>query len=218
VGACDVVRPSVSEIVRAPTAGASAAAAASPATRRGRIAIALVVTVASTAAATVLPALAADKRHTIDASRALDAAAAPDLVVTSTPADPTPLVERSQWVFDLRWDRGDVWLLDVAPLELRAPQATPRAMGRFALELFEGPALVERVRFDFPMLGAPEPGDAGWTAPPSLTQKLRTRVGVIFPATTRGTRLELWDRATSRRWSLPWPPAAGAATSDASAG
>ncbi len=206
MGACDVVLPGVSEILRGDV-------------RRGRIGVALIVTVASAAAVTVLPALAADARHTIDASRALDAApSAPDLVVTSTPADPTPLIERSQWVFDLRWDRGDVWLLDVEPLELRAPQATPRAMGRFALELFEGPALIERVRFDFPMLGAPEPGDAGWKAPPSLTQKLRTRVGVVFPATPRGTRLELWDRATNRRWSLPWPPAAGPAAIDAGSG
>jgi hypothetical protein len=185
---------------------------------RRRAVVALVVTAASAAAVTVLPALAADPHHTIDASRALDAASAPDLVITPTPADPTPLVERSQWVFDLRWDRGDVWLLEVQPLELRAPQATPRVMGRFALELFEGPALVERVRFDFPMLGAPEPTDGGWKTPPSFAPKLRTRVGVVFPATSRGTRLELWDRATNRRWSLPWPPARGPVTSDAGAG
>ena len=36
------------------------------------------------------------------------------------------------------------------------PRETPRAMGRFALELFEGPALIERVRFDFPLLGPPD--------------------------------------------------------------
>jgi hypothetical protein len=79
-------------------------------------------------------------------------------------------------------------------------------MGRFALELFEGNALIERVRFDFPLLGAPEALDAGLTPAPSLTQKLRTRIGVVFPATLRGTRLELLDRATGRRWSIPWPP------------
>jgi hypothetical protein len=193
--------------------------------RRGRVVLALGVALASVAAAATLPALAADKHHTIDASRALEAGplpgAPPDLVLTSTPADPTPLVERAQWVFDLRWDRGDVWLVGVNPLELPARQATPRAMGRFALELFEGPALVERVRFDFPLLGAPEPGDGGWSSAPSFTSKLRTRVGVVFPATSRGTRLELLDRATNRRWALPWPlstvPTSDAA-SDASAG
>ena len=57
-----------------------------------------------------------------------------------------------------------------------------------------------KARFDFPLLGAPEP-DAG----PSLTNKLRTRIGVMFPATGHGTRLDLVDRATGRRWALPWP-------------
>jgi hypothetical protein len=210
------VRPALKE-----TRGLRAGAARD---RRGRVAAAVGVALAYVAAALALPALAADPRHTIDASRALDAGplpgAPPDIVVTSTPADPTPLVERSQWVYDLRWDRGDVWLVGVNPLELRAPQATPRAMGRFALELFEGPALIERVRFDFPLLGAPEPGEGGSTWVPSFTQKLRTRVGVVFPATPRGTRLDLWDRATNRRWALPWPPTAApsAGAGDASAG
>lgn len=153
--------------------------------------------------ACALSALAGDR--VIDASRVFDAGAPPaappdDLVVTRTPPDPPPLVETSQWVFDLRWDRGDVWLLGVHALELPAPRATPRAMGRFALELFEGPTLIERVRFDFPLLGAPD--EEGGI---SLTRRLRTRIGVLFPATRRGTRLELWDRATNRRWALPWP-------------
>jgi hypothetical protein len=87
-------------------------------------------------------------------------------------------------------------------------------MGRFALELFEGKALMERVRFDFPLLGAGEGldvPDAGTRRPlhadpPSLVPKLVTRIGVMFPATTRGTMLQVWDRATDRRWTLPWPP------------
>jgi hypothetical protein len=166
----------------------------------------LIILASLACAAVALSALADPPRRRIDAGRALDAGArsTPDIVVTPTPADPPPLVERQQWVFDLRWERGDVWLLGVHALDLRAPQATPRVMGRFAIELFEGTALIERVRFDFPLLGVPEPEDAGNT--PSLTKKLSTRVGVVFPATTRGTRLELWDRATNRRWSLPWPP------------
>lgn len=157
----------------------------------------------------VLSALAGEPARTIDASRALDAGSLHGLpvefVVTRSPPDPPPLVEQTQWVFDLRWERGEVWLLGVHELRLATPQATPRAIGRFALELFEGTALVERVRFDFPLLGAPERGDGGWADPVSLTQRLRTRIGVVFPATQRGTRLELLDRATNRRWALPWP-------------
>jgi hypothetical protein len=162
-------------------------------------------------------AMADEARRVIDVSRLLDGGPGPapnlaDIPITRTPPDPPPLVDRSQWVFDLRWDRGDVWLLATHALELPDARATPRVMGRFALELFEGPALIERVRFDFPLLGPPEP-DGGV----SITRKLRTRIGVVFPATKRGTRLDLLDRATDKRWSMPWPPVDSAAFLDGGA-
>ncbi len=152
-----------------------------------------------------LAATAAEPRGTIDVTRGLDAGADdvpfPNLSLSRSPADPEPLVARARWVFDLRWDSGDVWLLGVRVEELPSPRPTPRAMGRFALELFEGPALIERVRFDFPLLGAFEP-DGGV----SLSRRLRTSIGVYVPVTPRGTRLLLVDRATAHRWELPWPP------------
>jgi hypothetical protein len=133
--------------------------------------------------------------------------------VSKIPPDPPAMRERQQWVFDLRYDRGDLYLVGVHPLDLGAPQETPRVMGRFALELFEGPTLIERVRFDFPFLGASEASrDAGNPISPEarFEPKLTTRIGVVFPATTRGTRMELWDRATGQRWPLPWPIEEGA--------
>lgn len=128
--------------------------------------------------------------------------------VSKIPPDPKPLVESSRWLFDLRYDKGDVILLSTQKEVLGVPTASPRTMGRFALELFEGPTLIERVRFDFPMLGGTpsDPGD-GIRKPPDLEARLVTRIGVYFPATLRGTRLELWDRKTDQRWALPWPPA-----------
>jgi hypothetical protein len=141
-----------------------------------------------------------------------------NVVITKTPPDPPPMIDRAQLVYDLRWDKGDVYLLGVRAVTLPAPQATPRAMGRFALELFEGPTLIERVRFDFPLLGAGEVLDAGRRAPPSFERKLTTRIGVMFPAAKRGTRLELWDRSTGMRWSMPWPPEAPATSGDAATG
>ena len=122
-----------------------------------------------------------------------------------TPPDPAPMRERAQWIFDFRYDKGDVYLLGVHRVDLPSVQETPRAMGRFALELFEGPTLIERVRFDFPLLGAGPPRDAG-PSDPDFQKKLTTRIGVLFPASTRGTKLQLWDRATDRRWDLAWPP------------
>jgi hypothetical protein len=164
----------------------------------------LVALVAFTAPAFL--ALAAEPRRTIDVGKILDAGQRPTVDIAPTAADPDPMAERAQWVFDLRWERGDVWLLGARSVFMQAPRITPRAMGRFALELYEGPALIERVRFDFPMLAVPDTADAGPASPPPITRKMRTRIGVIFPATDRGTRLELWDRATGDRWSLPWPP------------
>jgi hypothetical protein len=122
-----------------------------------------------------------------------------------TPPDPPALSERMQWVFDLRWERGDVYLVGLHKVDMGAPHVTPRVMGRFALELYEGPTLLERARFDFPLLGG-DP-DAG-----PFERKLKTRIGVFFPATRRGTRLELWDRARDQRWPLPWPPQESPAT------
>ncbi len=149
---------------------------------------------------------------------------APPFVISKTPPDPSPMVTKSQWVFDLRWDKGSVYLLGVHPLDLPAPQATPRVMGRFAIELFEGPTLIERARFDFPMMGAGEgtspPPDAGTRRTMddlnrvSFDQKLVTRIGVIFPQTRRGTRLDLVDRATGTRLKLPWPPSETSANPD----
>ena len=175
-----------------------------------RAAVLFVVTMLFLAGA--FTALADPPRRTIDASRALDAGPLPavDIAITKTPPDPPALVERSQWVFDLRWDKGDVYLLGIHPLELPAPQATPRVMGRFAMELFEGPTLIERARFDFPLMGAVEP-EGGV----SFSAKLNTRIGVVFPASKRGTKLELVDRASGRRWALPWPVETSSVPSDA---
>ena len=133
--------------------------------------------------------------------------------------DPTALVSKEQWVYDLRYAAGDLYLLGIHHVELGAAQATPRAMGRFALELYEGATLLERARFDFPMMGdgaalvARPTGtpEAGTPLPlqgggPSLTAKVSSRVGVMFPASPKGTRMDIVDRATDRRWPLPWPP------------
>lgn len=198
----------------------------SPRARLGSLAVVLA---AAAAVVTRLPAPAEavagvpvkDGARGGDAGRA-DAAAASDASKDEArrariPPDPPAMNERHQWVFDLRWDRGEVYLIEVHKVDLGAPQLTPRAMGRFALELYEGPTLIERVRFDFPMLGAPI-ADAGFMAPPRFEPKLKTRIGVLFPATGKGTRLELWDRARDVRWQLPWPPKEGPVTPPADGG
>jgi len=127
-------------------------------------------------------------------------------VITPTLPDPPALRERDQYLVDLRWVRGDVYLVGMTKTTSPVPVESARVMGRFALELYEGKTLVERVRFDFPLLAAPDLTGV------KLSQKLSTRIGVAFPATSRGTHLELWDRATETRWKVPWPPAISASS------
>jgi len=158
---------------------------------------------------TLLGAADAPPHGTIDASRIWDAGSPEKVELTSTPPDPPPLVERDQWIVDLRWDRGAVSLLGLGKVREPAARASSRVMGRFALELYAGPTLIERVRFDFPLLGTPDPADGDWESLPSFTAKLRSRVSVTFPATMLGNRWELRDRATGQRWVLPWPPSEG---------
>lgn len=163
-----------------------------------------------TAVIVAMPAVAIAQKDAAPAPADAGAADAGGSAPKRIPPDPPAMSEREQWVFDLRWEKGDIYLVQVHKTDMGAPHTTPRVMGRFALELYEGPTLIERVRFDFPMLGgAPEPTDAGFKAPPRFEPGLKTRIGVLFPATKRGTKLELWDRAKDQRWSLPWPPKEG---------
>ena len=80
-------------------------------------------------------------------------------------------------------------------------------MGRFAVELYVGRQLLDRVRFDFPLLGADElaGGPRMWSSPPSFERKLSTQAAVMIPHSERATRAILVDRATGRVWTLPWP-------------
>jgi hypothetical protein len=68
------------------------------------------------------------------------------------PPDPAPLITRHQWVVDLGYRAGSIVFGGARRVELPKPTGTPRAMGRFALELYVGKELIDRVRFDFPLL------------------------------------------------------------------
>jgi hypothetical protein len=95
----------------------------------------------------------------------------------------------------------------VRRVEAAKAVTTPRMMGRFAVELYIGKELIDRVRFDFPLLGADElaGGERRWDSPPSFERKLSTTAAVMIPHSERATRVVLVDRASGRVWPLPWP-------------
>src|SRR3954462_15696665 len=62
-----------------------------------------------------------------------------------TQPDPIPLSTQHQWDLTLHYAKGTVRLVEAKALELDAPVSTPRRMGRFAVELWVGKELVDRV-------------------------------------------------------------------------
>jgi hypothetical protein len=125
--------------------------------------------------------------------------------------DPRPLSERAQWSYPITYDRGTVSAGVPAPLCLPRAQATARRFGRFAFELWLGRELVDRVRFDFPLLAAEEPAPA---APrpihdtPRFAPGARVALTLRVPASERATRASILDRATGEVIDVTWPPRA----------
>jgi hypothetical protein len=123
--------------------------------------------------------------------------------------DPEPLVMKEQWEYQVLFSNGSASVEGVVKRSLPKPVPTARRMGRFALELWIGHELIDRVRFDFPMIAAE--GSAGnprrpLHAAPELSPHATARVRVSLPASPRATRLMLVDRATEKAQELPWPP------------
>jgi hypothetical protein len=123
--------------------------------------------------------------------------------------DPEPLVMDRYWEYEVVYDRGRVSVASVRPLRYAKPVATPRYVGRFAIELWIGRELVDRVKFDFPVIAADDVRTESrrpLAEPPSLAAGARVDRRILVPASARATRAELVDRATGSRDTLPWPP------------
>ncbi len=136
------------------------------------------------------------------------APAAPPPLSGSAP-DPEALSMAEQWEYQMLYQNGAPTVEGVQHRVLPKPVSTPRRMGRFALELWIGKELVDRVRFDFPIIGAEEqPGVKRRPLhdSPSLAPHAIARIRVSLPASPRATRLVLVDRATQKSQDLPWPP------------
>lgn len=124
--------------------------------------------------------------------------------------DPEPLRLKKQYDFRVAYRDGDVSLESAIPVTLAAPVVTVRKMGRFALELWVGSELVERVRFDFPLLAAQgvERKDTSRPMRDPPRFQVDSVVTVRVPASIRATRAVIVDRATGQKTPVPWPPEA----------
>lgn len=125
------------------------------------------------------------------------------------PPDPEPLRVAEQFEYEIAWEAGKLRVASVVARRFPQPIVTARTLGRYAIELWIGQELIERVRFDLPLLGAPQPTSARSTAgaaPPSLEAGIHSRGRVLVPAAERARRAVLIDQSTSETLPLAWPP------------
>jgi hypothetical protein len=123
--------------------------------------------------------------------------------------DPEALRQARQYEYEVVYDHGKLHVANVRGVRFANPVVTARQMGRFAIELWIGHELVERVRFDFPLVAAEDvrrTKKRPLEEPPSFAAGVVAAVKVFVPASTRATRAVLVDRATGSTEALPWPP------------
>ncbi|HEX6764738.1 MAG TPA: hypothetical protein VF103_04655 [Polyangiaceae bacterium] len=138
---------------------------------------------------------------------------------SSSPPDPEPLRQPEQYEYTFEYDTGRARFVAVRALKFSSPVVTARKMGRFAVELWVGTELVERVRFDFPLLAAEAPPPKKRRPiddPPTITGGV-LKATVLVPASYRARRAVLIDRGTNQETNLDWPPRLAAETADAGA-
>lgn len=137
--------------------------------------------------------------------------AAPPRPFSDDQPDPTPLRQAEQYELTFHYENGVVTLTNARPIRYKQPIVTARRMGRFAVELWIGHELVDRVRFDFPLLA-----DEELPKPRQPLYQRPTRMGgpfdvmVVVPAAARAREARLVDRAKREQATLDWPPVANA--------
>ena len=124
--------------------------------------------------------------------------------------DPEPLSERGQWTYAVTYDRGVIGVGAPTLACLPRPRTTPRKLGRYAFELWLGRELIERLRFDFPLLANEEPLPSGRRPiyeDARFAPGARTSVVLQVPVSDRAGSARILDRATGEVVAVPWPPA-----------
>lgn len=127
--------------------------------------------------------------------------------------DPTPLAAREQLRYAIEFDRGTIRPGEPERVCTERPVPSARRIGRFAFELWLGHELVERVRFDFPLLAAEAPPTGtrrDLHEAPRFAPGARVNAVVTVPASERATSARILDRATREATVVPWPPASAA--------
>jgi len=118
--------------------------------------------------------------------------------------DPAGVASTKQWVFDVQVRQGKPALGVVQAIVLDKPASTVRIMGRFAVEFWIGKELLDRVRFDVPLLDDPARRKNRRLGSPEFM--VNTRLSVRLADSPRATSVVFVDRATGETQQYAWPP------------
>jgi len=144
-------------------------------------------------------------------------AAAPAAPSTSAapPSVPDPPALRSldHFRIELSYNHGTIQITKVEALRFSEPREGKRRTGRFALELWSKDTLLDRLRFDFPLLAAEQPAQDD--------QRPLRREALFGPGAEVSTKLDaasvpeitrakIVDRATQQVTEVAWPPVVAA--------
>jgi hypothetical protein len=121
--------------------------------------------------------------------------------------DPPTQASRRQWNVDLVAHGGKVAAERATSIMLDRPAETPRVMGRFALELYIGRELLDRVRFNVPLMGGEvSVGNRNRRTRPRFEDNVTAHLSARISDNPRASYLLLVDRETGDTQKLEWPP------------
>lgn len=120
--------------------------------------------------------------------------------------DPQPVPSTKQWVFEIRSKDSVPTVVKVSEINVDKPTATARVMGRFALELYVGTELLDRIRFDVPLAGDVPRDEDQQPGKKRPQWKVNTKLFARMADHPRATICRLVDRATGDIQVFRWPP------------
>jgi hypothetical protein len=138
------------------------------------------------------------------ARKTAKAKAEPEFDPSAQP-DPEPAETLAYYNLTLRHCDGEVHLISAEEIVLDSATTLPSKMGRFAVELWIGRELLERARFDFPLLGA-ESNERAIHSPALFGPRADVIWTVAVADRKRTTLAWVVDRLTGKRWDVAWPP------------
>jgi hypothetical protein len=104
----------------------------------------------------------------------------------------------------LLYSRGKVILKRLKVTRSARPKRIRLFTGRFVAQLFRGKRMINKLEFDFPLLGAAATfTKQGARIVRRMSAKMRTTTRVELPWDTQADSVVIFDKATRKRYALP---------------